>query len=402
MLSVSVFFFLTQMAWAWGRHDLITAMAVNTPELSYLKSTAVTPEPIEKAAPDLLRRVMPGLLKWCQLYHLEHDARYEWSPPEDRAELSAPQRLLWELEDNVSTPLQVGSEKTAADILIKYVSEPDDELDGSLNEAPYLARLKPSMSYFYEEGSSHTHAFRHYYVPTSLAPPILAPRGVAPGRAALYSELARGAFQTGHPYWGFRFLAWSIHYLQDVTQPWHTVFLPGLSFLKWNRAQMRHEVASLHYLTEAMADSWLLAKSPLLETRARLYDPEWKGRWGVAELAEKLAGVAHAKALRVAELGRTLFTPVVQNLSAALRPTVSQISWGKIEFPTLKLDFSGDGKGATQFLAPLWSPSFGLAETRDQLVALLSEQIAQAAEGSRSVMLHFLAPVLPVTPQPAR
>ncbi|ARI66601.1 hypothetical protein [Coxiella burnetii] len=41
-------------------------------------------------------------------------------------------------------------------------------------------------------------------------------------RLHLYRVLSQYAFQTGHPYWGYRFLGWSIHYAQDLTQPYHS------------------------------------------------------------------------------------------------------------------------------------------------------------------------------------
>ncbi|HSX70680.1 MAG TPA: phospholipase, partial [Pseudomonas sp.] len=36
-------------------------------------------------------------------------------------------------------------------------------------------------------------------------------------RVYQYSGLARLAFASGHPYWGYRFLGWAMHYLQDLT-----------------------------------------------------------------------------------------------------------------------------------------------------------------------------------------
>lgn len=41
--------------------------------------------------------------------------------------------------------------------------------------------------------------------------------------------LARFAFKTGHPYWGWRFTGWGLHYIQDLTQPYHARLLPGVS-----------------------------------------------------------------------------------------------------------------------------------------------------------------------------
>jgi hypothetical protein len=47
------------------------------------------------------------------------------------------------------------------------------------------------------------------------------------GRYRLYTELARFAFAEGHPYWGYRFAGWALHYLQDVAQPYHSNIIPA-------------------------------------------------------------------------------------------------------------------------------------------------------------------------------
>lgn len=44
-----------------------------------------------------------------------------------------------------------------------------------------------------------------------------------------FFELAQLAFRTGHPYWGWRFAGNAIHYVQDLTQPYHASLLPGIS-----------------------------------------------------------------------------------------------------------------------------------------------------------------------------
>ncbi|MVW75213.1 phospholipase [Pseudomonas sp. R-22-3w-18] len=44
-----------------------------------------------------------------------------------------------------------------------------------------------------------------------------------------YTGLARLAFTRGHDYWGYRFLGWALHYLQDLTQPYHAKTVPGFS-----------------------------------------------------------------------------------------------------------------------------------------------------------------------------
>ncbi len=58
-------------------------------------------------------------------------------------------------------------------------------------------------------------------------------------RAYQYFGLARFAFEHGHPYWGYRFMGWGLHYIQDLTQPYHAKVLPGVatSNLLWTAAK---------------------------------------------------------------------------------------------------------------------------------------------------------------------
>ena len=48
-------------------------------------------------------------------------------------------------------------------------------------------------------------------------------------RVHQYVGLAQLAFDTGHPYWGWRFTGLAMHYLQDLTQPYHASVSPGNS-----------------------------------------------------------------------------------------------------------------------------------------------------------------------------
>ena len=48
-------------------------------------------------------------------------------------------------------------------------------------------------------------------------------------RIHLYKGLAALAFESGHPYWGWRFTGLGLHYLADLAQPYHATALPGVS-----------------------------------------------------------------------------------------------------------------------------------------------------------------------------
>lgn len=51
-------------------------------------------------------------------------------------------------------------------------------------------------------------------------------------RIALYEDLSRFAFAAGHDYWGWRFGGWALHYIGDLTQPYHSQPLPGVGTLE--------------------------------------------------------------------------------------------------------------------------------------------------------------------------
>ena len=48
-------------------------------------------------------------------------------------------------------------------------------------------------------------------------------------RIMLYQALAKFAFEQGEPYWGWRFMGWGMHYVADLTMPYHVKPLPGVS-----------------------------------------------------------------------------------------------------------------------------------------------------------------------------
>ena len=46
-------------------------------------------------------------------------------------------------------------------------------------------------------------------------------------RIHLYQSLAEYAFHAGQHYWGYRFLGWATHYINDMSMPYHTSVLPA-------------------------------------------------------------------------------------------------------------------------------------------------------------------------------
>ncbi len=123
-----------------------------------------------------------------------------------------------------------------------YADEPDWAMDQELFDQ-YPELWQPDYLYMGGRNGPQTRAFRHMYWPLGFlraaAPPAKMPvhdpviLGEAPARAELFFKMSQDAFKAGHLYWGARFLAWSLHYVQDLTQPFHAAQLPSTDMLRW-------------------------------------------------------------------------------------------------------------------------------------------------------------------------
>jgi len=131
--------------------------------------------------------------------------------------------------------LQEGEAVSVLDVLATASDEPDDGLDTGLwldsgtehgklygfgrqpwgygahqdfGEAPF------HMGFFHESAATYASS-------TGLR------RALPEYRMHLWQTLARHALVNGHPYWGWRFAGWAMHYAQDMTQPYHVRWLPS-------------------------------------------------------------------------------------------------------------------------------------------------------------------------------
>lgn len=79
---------------------------------------------------------------------------------------------------------------------------------------PYSTQAPFHMGFYNEDG-----------ILTKAAPFIK--RTLPLLRHQQFASLAALAFRTGHPYWGWRFAGISLHYVQDLSQPYHSRLSPG-------------------------------------------------------------------------------------------------------------------------------------------------------------------------------
>jgi hypothetical protein len=137
-------------------------------------------------------------------------------------------------------PLKAGEQVSALAVVSSAADEPDYGLDINLWEdspsewgkqygfgpLPFGNPILP-----YSTQAPFHMGFMHESKLLYAAAPFIK-RTFPQLRVYQFSTLASLAFRTGHPYWGWRFTGMSLHYLQDLTQPYHATVAPGDSTLK--------------------------------------------------------------------------------------------------------------------------------------------------------------------------
>ena len=113
-------------------------------------------------------------------------------------------------------------------VLSTFADEPDWGFDHELWD--YLDYGYGTQPYGKARGESSKAAFHMQFLHENGLVRKFVPEiddGMVEERMELFLRLARLAHQTGHPYWGWRFTAWTAHYAQDLCQPYHAAALPS-------------------------------------------------------------------------------------------------------------------------------------------------------------------------------
>lgn len=133
--------------------------------------------------------------------------------------------------------LQEGELVSPFDVLVTATDEPDFGLDLGLfanSNTPYGKTYgfgnqpfgNPNLEF---SGQAPFHmAFYHEARILYAAGPFLK-RTWLDYRIMLFKALAEFAFQQNQPYWGWRFAGWGMHYVGDISMPYHMKPLPGVS-----------------------------------------------------------------------------------------------------------------------------------------------------------------------------
>jgi hypothetical protein len=126
----------------------------------------------------------------------------------------------------VETGQEVGIQ--AREVLHTYSDEPDWGMDQDL--FPVAQYGYGSCPFGPEHGPSSQAPFHMAFLHENPLVMALRPslgRSFMVERIQLFFALAGLAMDSGVEYWGWRFAAWAMHYLQDITQPYHARPFPA-------------------------------------------------------------------------------------------------------------------------------------------------------------------------------
>jgi len=137
---------------------------------------------------------------------------------------------------NTFVALREGDFVSVLDVIASATDEPDYGLDfglwqdnGTAHGVVYGFGKQPFGNPAVEwssQGPLHLGYFHEAAIVYKAAPFLK--RAYPEYRIHLWQSLASFALRSGHPYWGWRFAGWGLHYLQDLTQPYHARVLPGV------------------------------------------------------------------------------------------------------------------------------------------------------------------------------
>jgi len=248
ILTILFLLLLPKSSFGWDNHAAITRLAASNHNLlkkyNRIKVTSLD---------QFLKKIGKPKKEWLKELYLSPDARFDFE-------------THYVVGQNSLLP-KPGSYTTPLDTISAFSDEPDWGMDQNLTfseDQKYLGGNKGPTS----------RTWRHCYLSkfdikrplTTFHIPFRA-IGEAPERAALMTQWSIKAFRAGDPYWGFRFLGWALHYLEDLGQPFHASLLPSFRFLAvgailkgWNQVikETTLRVGNYHYLFEFYVDHQLV------------------------------------------------------------------------------------------------------------------------------------------------
>ncbi|MGZ3697947.1 MAG: hypothetical protein ACXWP5_07430, partial [Bdellovibrionota bacterium] len=224
---LSLLLLSTSPAWCWDHHSLMTTEILEgykarNPKLwsaiqapvevtsveSFAKQVLGEKCTLEKFKNDVLQGVGP-------LYQVVYPESYHVQIDLDWKSGTSHQATAFDPKDQSTSKFAVGRSITPATEVALFSDEPDWLMDDD------VPRLKDKGITTGIEGTG-TRVLRHFwYEGESIVGVDMGEGQELDKRVQLFYALSLVAFHSGQPYWGYRFAANAVHYLEDLTQPFH-------------------------------------------------------------------------------------------------------------------------------------------------------------------------------------
>ncbi|GIX41324.1 MAG: hypothetical protein KatS3mg129_1057 [Leptospiraceae bacterium] len=300
-------FLLLTHLWSWGSHYLITLRSLEHPDMAFLDKEVPTEE-----LEDFIKKEREGLYQLFKEYYEWH---YKFNPKrmnpdylknpfdKEKADLQAflrsarlnpkarfllvnrvlpgqkpkykvvPIKEVYPYYKDVGFFFQFedvkGKKVSLRSILVTFADEPDWIMDHHLWEIKEYGYGE--QPYGEPEGESSKAPFHMLFMHEPWIVQVSAPyllEGMTIERIVLFTKLAKFAKETGHEYWAHRFLAWAIHYYQDLAQPYHAKAVPEANFwyytkyiFSWDKKGFQQRTTQLlknkHFIYEDFVSVYL-------------------------------------------------------------------------------------------------------------------------------------------------
>ncbi len=185
-------------------------------------------------------RINPDIRSQLYLQLLPGENRKGRSLISDREITFLKEEDLEYLDDTRFVALKEGEEVTPLEVVVSATDDPDLGLDvglyadngtrfGKIYGFGIQAFGNPNLDY----GSQAPFHMGFYHESKILYAAAGFLKETYPEyRIHLFKTLAEFAFKNGQDYWGWRFMGWGLHYLGDLSQPYHTRVFPGTNTAK--------------------------------------------------------------------------------------------------------------------------------------------------------------------------
>ena len=277
-----------EAAWGWARHDVLTQLILEEP-----------PEWVRgyRQVKVNENRYHIGSLnpKFELVYHAPAHRRHPFLPADFVSYCRYPDRKYG------FRGVPIGGEVSGSRVLIDFSDEPDWGMDEEVEEGSEAEFMGGSQGY------------RHMYYPSGTfhLPRPFFPQGKAPERAELFYQYAREAFGNGDPYWGLRFLARAIHYLEDLANPFHTVQISTRFLVKDNLYEGTVQAVKNYHFAYEDYVAYLLVQALRGEDRKEMLVAIRKAKpkkiLGTRGAAKELALFSHREGACLLELSASFF-----------------------------------------------------------------------------------------------